>query len=93
MTSLNVGLVLLSCTIPNPFNPTTTIRFSLDRSEHVELEIFDLMGRTVETLVSGTLEAGTYTRSFSASDLPGGLHLYRLRSGGRSEIRKMLLMK
>jgi hypothetical protein len=83
---------------PNPFNPTTTIGFDLAESAQVQLEVFDLMGRKVATLVNANLNAGSYSRAFDASNLSSGLYIARMiiqsNSGLQfSESIKMQLIK
>lgn len=78
---------------PNPFNPTTTISFSLDKSNYTTLTIHNTVGQVVASLVDENLSAGEYTFSFNASDLPSGIYLYRITSGDFHSERKMLLIK
>ncbi|MDX2128287.1 MAG: T9SS type A sorting domain-containing protein [Chloroherpetonaceae bacterium] len=80
---------------PNPFNPTTTLRYQLPRSGFVQLEVFDVLGRKVATLISETKAAGYYTYTLSANQLAlgSGVYFYRIQSGDFSEIRKMILLK
>jgi len=63
---------------PNPFNPSTTLRFDLTQNAQVQLEVFDIMGRKVATLVNGRLSAGVYNQSFDASNLSSGLYIARM---------------
>ena len=82
---------------PNPFNPTTAIRFALPEGTDVRLEVFDVTGRRVALLVDGAVSAGHHEASFEASRLPSGLYLYRLEATGASgafaETGKMTLLK
>lgn len=80
---------------PNPFNPSTSISFSLPRTARVTLKIFDLLGNEITTLVSGTLSSGSHTYSFSASDfrLSSGAYFYRLQADGRTFVGKMMMVK
>lgn len=78
---------------PNPFNPTTKIRFSLQRSGETTLKVFDLLGREVATLVSGSLLAGVYETTFDASMLSSGSYFYRLVTGAGVQTRKMMLIR
>jgi acetyl esterase/lipase len=78
---------------PNPFNPSTTITFSLPLDEHTTLKVYDLLGRTVTTLVDGHLNAGQHNIRFDASHLVAGIYFYRLQSGDFSQIRKFTLVK
>ncbi|NOX37747.1 MAG: T9SS type A sorting domain-containing protein [Calditrichaeota bacterium] len=85
---------------PNPFNPVTTIAFSLPVRSRVRLEVYDVLGREVARLVDGVKPAGRYEVSFDATQLPSGVYIYRLHAKGlegRREVfeakRKMLLVK
>jgi hypothetical protein len=78
---------------PNPFNPTTSITFSLAKQGSAKLSVFDLMGREIRVLANGTYSAGEHTVTFDASDLSSGLYLYRLEADGKSLQNKMLLLK
>ncbi len=78
---------------PNPFNPTTTIGFTLPVSGFTTLKIYDAVGREAGVLVNGLKEAGSYSVQFDGSRLASGVYFARLTGGGRSEIKKMLLMK
>lgn len=83
---------------PNPFNPTTTIEFSLPRSGFVVLEVFDITGRKVVTLVSEELKAGVKRVTWDGRDRTGaeaasGVYFYRLKTENFSDARKMLLLK
>ena len=79
--------------IPNPFNPTTTIRFSLASLSNVELSVYSLRGELVATIVSGVYQAGTHTAGFNASRLASGVYICRLQIEGKSLERKMVLIK
>ena len=78
---------------PNPFNPTTQINFDLPDAGQVQLVIYDLTGRAVQTLVNGNLPAGSHLVTFDASQLSSGVYLYRLSSPGFTATRKMMLVK
>ena len=78
---------------PNPFNPTTSIAYSVQSTGHITLEVFDLLGRSVDVLVDGVVTAGDYTMQFDAAELPSGMYLYRLTSGNQATTRKMVLLK
>jgi len=78
---------------PNPFNPVTNIRYVLPKSEFVTLTIFNLMGQEVAGLVNSVQAAGVHRASWNASNLPGGLYLYKLQAGSFSATRKLLLQK
>lgn len=83
----------LSQNYPNPFNPVTTIRYQLPRSSDVALEVFNMLGQQVVTLVSEHQQAGRYEVVFDAAKLPSGVYLYRLRAGDFHQTRRMLLVK
>jgi hypothetical protein len=82
---------------PNPFNPQTTISYSLPRAMQVSLTVFDLMGREVQTLVSGLEQAGRHTTRWDAANhagrrLPAGIYYYQIRAGSFIETKKMILL-
>ena len=83
----------LEASYPNPFNPSTTIRFDLPEQAQVRLVVFDVLGRQISVLLGGTYEAGTHEVVFDASDLPSGMYLYRLETPEGSFVRTMLLAK
>jgi hypothetical protein len=78
---------------PNPFNPTTTISYSIDKQQAVTLELFDVQGRLVKTLVNEIATAGAHTISFDGSNLSSGLYFANLRAGDNSRVTKLVLMK
>jgi hypothetical protein len=78
---------------PNPFNPTTSIEFSLPNSDHVVLAIYNILGVQVGTLVDRVLTPGTYRRQWDATDLPSGVYFYRFVTGSFVETKKMLLLR
>ncbi|MBU0520143.1 T9SS type A sorting domain-containing protein [bacterium] len=78
---------------PNPFNPTTTISYSLTTHDYVALTVYDLSGRLIATLVDGYRDAGHHDVSFDASGLASGMYLYRLNSHGQTQSGKMMLLK
>lgn len=78
---------------PNPFNPTTTIRYDLPQAEFVSVAVFDLLGRKVMTLVSERQEAGYHAIEFSADNLASGLYFYKLTAGSYTDIKKMMLLR
>ena len=83
----------LEASYPNPFNPATTIRFSLPESADVHLVVYDVLGRQVRVLLDGTREAGAHEVIFDVRDLPSGTYLYRLETPQGSFVRTMLLAK
>ena len=78
---------------PNPFNPVTIITYELPRTEQVRLEVFDVTGRKISTLVDETVPAGVHQVTFDATNLSGGLYLYRLRGSELSITKQMMLIK
>lgn len=88
-----VDRVVLHGNRPNPFNPQTEIEFSLPSEEHVTLEIFDLQGKRVKTLVDGTLGAGWHAVSWDARRHASGIYLYRLCAGDVVEQKRMVLLR
>lgn len=83
----------LSQNYPNPFNPSTTIQFAVPKASNVKVQLFDILGRRVATLVDQKYEPGTYKISVDAGDLPSGLYVYRLQTDGFAKTRKMVLFK
>lgn len=78
---------------PNPFNPTTTIPFTLPSSVFVTLRVFDVLGREVSTLVSEQLSAGNHAREFNSVGMSSGIYFYRLQAGSFTQTKKMTLIK
>ncbi|WP_051069987.1 T9SS type A sorting domain-containing protein [Balneola vulgaris] len=79
---------------PNPFNPSTTIAYGLPQSGKVTLEVFDVIGRKVATLINGeTKSAGRYTVRFDARNLASGMYIYRLQTGAKVLSKKFTLIK
>jgi predicted outer membrane repeat protein len=78
---------------PNPFNAATVIRYALPEPADVIMEIFDILGRRVEAVVSGKQPAGSHSVIWDAKDLPSGIYLYRIQAGDYSQTRKMVFLK
>lgn len=78
---------------PEPFNPSTMINYSLPADGQVRLEVFNISGARVATLVNGFNQTGSHQINFDASHLPSGLYVYRLNFAGESVSSKMLLVK
>ena len=78
---------------PNPFNPTTTIQYGLPNAGDVSLEVFDMTGRRVATLVNESKSAGWHYVTFDASNLASGMYIYWIQSGEFVNTRKLILVK
>ncbi len=78
---------------PNPFNPTTQIRFEIPVSGFVSLKVFDVLGREVATLVNEKKSPGVYNVEWNASNVSSGVYFYRLSAGSFVETKKMILMR
>jgi hypothetical protein len=82
-----------SSVYPNPFNPSTVIKFSVPTSGRVTLKVYDVRGHEVATLVDEIMEVGSFETPFFAVDLPSGTYFYRLSGNGFSDSGKMQLVK
>lgn len=78
---------------PNPFNPSTTIEFDLAKDARAKVEIFNVLGEKVATVVDRELQRGSYSYRFVANGLATGVYIYRIQAGNYAEARKMLLVK
>ena len=78
---------------PNPFNPTTTIRYDVKQTGPVRLTIFNLLGQEVTRLVDNRHLTGSYTVSWNAADLPSGIYFYQMKTADFVQTRKMALVK
>jgi hypothetical protein len=83
----------LSPNYPNPFNSSTLIEYGLPEPGSVKVDIFDILGRKVQTLVDGTQPAGYHQVTWKADKVPSGLYFYRIQAGEKTQTRKCLLMK
>jgi len=83
----------LSANYPNPFNPATTIKYSIPQSGKVKLMVFDLLGNRVASLINKNIEAGEHKISFNAGNMASGVYFYRIESPGFVMTRKMLFAK
>jgi hypothetical protein len=83
----------LSQNFPNPFNPTTSIRYALPNAGFVSLKVYDILGREVMTVVNEYQTEGTYNVNLDASTLSSGMYVYALESGSFSSVKKMMLLK
>ena len=83
---------------PNPFNPSTQIRFQIPTARDVELRVYNLLGQTVRTLISGPMKAGIHTVAWDGSDARGrpvasGVYFYSIKAGDFAKVRKMTMLK
>ncbi|MFO8029025.1 MAG: CotH kinase family protein [Cyclonatronaceae bacterium] len=78
---------------PNPFNPSTVISYQLPQSSHILLEVYDILGQRVATLVDEQVSAGSHDATFDASGLTSGVYIYRLQTENMSLSRSMLLVR
>ncbi len=83
----------LSQNYPNPFNAQTTISYSLPTASDVKIDIFDILGRKIETLVSGNQPAGQHSIIWNAEKASSGMYFYRIEAGSYSDTRRCLLLK
>ncbi len=79
--------------VPNPFNPTTQISFTLNQVAKTSLKVYNVMGQEVATLLDGTMGAGQHTVTFDGSSMTSGVYFYAIEAAGQRETRKMLLAK
>ena len=78
---------------PNPFNPSTVIQYVIPQSAYVTLEVFDLLGRSVRTLVSGEQGFGPHSIRFDGTGLASGVYFYRLKAGSLMQTKKLMVLR
>ncbi|MHA2307416.1 MAG: T9SS type A sorting domain-containing protein, partial [Candidatus Hodarchaeales archaeon] len=78
---------------PNPFNPSTKIKYDLPKPEKVKIEIFNLLGQKIETLINKPMSAGSHQVEFIAKELPSGVYYYRIQASGFQQVKKMVFLK
>jgi hypothetical protein len=78
---------------PNPFNPTTKIKFQLPTKAYVQLEVYDILGRRISTLINKEMNAGTYESEFEGRRFASGVYIYRIQAGSFVSSKKMILLK
>jgi hypothetical protein len=78
---------------PNPFNPSTVIKYSLAERSNVTLDVYDVLGKKVASLINSNQEAGTHQINFDASNLASGFYVYTLNTGNFTSSKKMMLIK
>ncbi|MCH7963837.1 MAG: metallophosphoesterase [Bacteroidetes bacterium] len=91
--SLPTNTFKLDQNFPNPFNPSTKIRFQIRENSFVKLIMYDVFGNEVSTIVNENRPAGIYEEDFNASNLPSGIYMYTLTVGNYSDSKKMVLLK
>lgn len=85
--------ITLAPNYPNPFNPSTTLSFSIPGTQEVSLRVFNILGQHVATLAEGIYARGAYSVRFTADDMPSGVYITVLHSAGSTLAQKMMLMK
>jgi aminopeptidase N len=78
---------------PNPFNPSTKIKYQIADAGFVNLQVYDVLGNEVATLISKEMQAGSYEVEFDASNLPSGIYYYTLSAGSYMQTKKMVLLR
>jgi Calcineurin-like phosphoesterase/Secretion system C-terminal sorting domain len=86
-------LFILSQNYPNPFNPETRIDYTLPEQQNVSLRVYNMLGEIVRELVNEVKEAGTYSVTFDASNLPSGIYIYRIQTESFATNKKMTFLK
>jgi hypothetical protein len=84
---------MLNQNYPNPFNPKTVIEFSLPKGEFVEIELYDVLGKKVATLLSEPKQPGKYQLTVDGTNLASGVYFYKMTAGSFNDTKKMLLIK
>ena len=84
---------LLSQNWPNPFNPSTKIKYSVPQTSQVQITVFDVLGNEIETLVNEEKSAGAYEITWNAVNLPSGIYFYKLIAGSFNRVMKMIVLK
>ncbi|MEA1898087.1 MAG: T9SS type A sorting domain-containing protein, partial [Bacteroidota bacterium] len=93
MPDADILTVRLNQNFPNPFNPQTTISYSLKNSSDVSLSIYNIKGELVETLVNEEQQAGDHSIVWDAEDVSSGIYLYQIKTEGSIETKKCVIMK
>jgi len=84
---------LLKQNFPNPFNPTTSISFSISELNYVSLKVYNILGRDIETLFEGIKPAGSYQVTFNGNNLASGIYIYKITTDSFTDSKKMILLK
>jgi hypothetical protein len=78
---------------PNPFNPVTTIRYALPKESEILLEVYNVLGQRITTLVNQKMPAGYHDVTFGNNGLPSGYYIYRIRTDGFYDVKRMVIVK
>ena len=78
---------------PNPFNSSTVIRFRLGDPAPVQLDIFNLLGQKIETLINSGMGSGEHEVAWNAGKVPSGVYFYKLSVGNKTSVKKMTILK
>jgi hypothetical protein len=84
---------LLDQNFPNPFNPSTMIRYALPHRSHVTLAVYNTLGQQVAQLVNSDIEPGYHEIQFNATKLASGLYFYRIQAGSYVETKRLMLLR
>jgi hypothetical protein len=84
---------MLEQNFPNPFNPSTIIRYQLLKQSYITLKVYDVLGREVAVLVNEEQSSGSHSAIFNAASLGSGIYFYRLTSGSNAETKKMQFIR
>ncbi len=78
---------------PNPFNPSTTINYRIPKSGYVQLNVYNMLGEKITSLINGYMPAGNHSTNFNAANLSSGIYIYTLKSNGVTATNKMTILK
>ena len=91
--NINPNQFYLYQNFPNPFNPTTTIKYEIPERSFVSIRVFDVLGNEITTLVNEEKPAGGFKVEFNGANLPSGIYFYILTAGEYNSTRKFILLK
>jgi hypothetical protein len=92
-SAVKLTTFLLYQNFPNPFNPSTTISYSVPKNSFVTIKVYDILGKEITTLVNGEKSAGNYSLQFNGNGLSSGIYFYRMQAGSFVQTKKLLLLK
>ncbi len=93
LVGLNPKTFGLSANYPNPFNPTTKIRYAISQTAFTTIQVYSILGEEVATLINEVKTPGIYEINFDGTDLTSGTYFYKLESGNFSQTKKMIILK